>query len=259
MTKAIFMLMLCSLAVLLAGCNHKNDEYKIQADYSIESYDQEQTLCPDETQTETFAVSDKKYHYNESDLTILNIKNQTNEHYSITINGQYLDENGNVLKTETQHFEQFAAGYRNYFLFQPDMPYADFQYTIDFTKFEGNIYVNDIEIWFEGLTELLVHIDELIEQGDHNRHPAIMARFGYRSKASVSLCPIGKWIVFGNNDEIVYICPIGTWLYADSQKDQFSSWRIHYTTEEKLTWPDHLKGELKAIYVLDTILSEDQE
>ena len=73
MTKAIFMLMLCSLAVLLAGCNHKNDEYKIQADYSIESYDQEQTLCPDETQTETFAVSDKKYRYNESDLTILNI------------------------------------------------------------------------------------------------------------------------------------------------------------------------------------------
>lgn len=189
----------------------------------------------------------------------MRIKNNTPDHYSIVITGQFLDENGNVVKTETKSFEQFSAGYENHFLFQPDIRFADFRYTIDFEKYEGNIYVNDIEIWFEGLTELLVHIDELIEQGDHNRHPAIMARFGYRSKASVSLCPIGKWIVFGNDNEIVSVCPIGTWLYADSDKDQFSSWRIYYTTDEKLTWPDPLRGELKAVYALEEILLENQE
>ncbi|MBQ3002310.1 MAG: hypothetical protein IJD82_01105 [Clostridia bacterium] len=259
MKKILFALTLCFVMVSFWGCDRQDNEYEIQSDYAIESYDNEQVLTPDKTQSDAFAVSDKKYSYDGKDLIIMQIKNQTNDPYSITINGQFLDENGNVLQTETKSFDQFAAGYENHFLFQPDIRFADFRYTIDFKKYKGDIYVNEIDVWFEGLTELLVHIDELIEQGDHNRHPAIMARFGYRSKASVSLCPIGTWIVYGNNDKIVYICPIGTWLYAGSEKDQFSSWRIHYTTDEKLTWPDHLKGELKAVYALEEILLESQE
>lgn len=256
-TLSIFLALL--FAIVFAGCDKENDEFVIQSDYSISSFDNESVFLPDGEQSNGFIANDKKYTYENNNLVILQIENQTNENYSITINGKYLDENGNVLKTETQSFAQCAAGYNNHFLFQPDIQFDDFQYTLEFTKYDGDIYVDDIEVWFEGLTEVLTHIDEQIEQGNHKRFPAITARFGYKSKSDISLCPNGKWIVFGNDNEIVTICPISTWLYANFEDNQYSSWLIHYTTEDELTWPNNLKGELKAIYVLDEILVENAE
>lgn len=60
MKKILFALTLCIATVSFFGCSRPNDEYIIQPDYTIESYDNEQTLVPDEMQSEIFAVSDKK-------------------------------------------------------------------------------------------------------------------------------------------------------------------------------------------------------
>lgn len=244
----------------LTSCESVNSQYEI--DISFDPFDNVSEVSyfsPNKDVEDGFIVKKSNYVYEDLDISILYIENQTNENYSITINGKYLDENGNVLKTETQSFEQFAAGFKNYFLFQPDIQFVSFEYDLSFEKYEGDIYVNDIEIWFEGLTEVLTHIEEQIKQGNHKRFPAITARFGYRSKSDISLCPNGKWIVFGNDNKIVTICPISTWLYANFEDNQYSSWLIHYTTEDELIWPDNLKGELKAIYVLDEILVENAE
>ena len=259
MKKTLLILLTLFFVAAFAGCDKENNEFVIQSDYSISSYDNESIFLPNNEQSNGFSTNDKKYTYEDNNLVILQIENQTKENYSITINGRYLDENGNVLKTEMQSFEQFAAGFTNHFLFQPNIQFASFDYDIAFEEYEGEIYVNDIETWFEGLTELLTHIEEQIKQGNHKRFPTIAARFGYRSKSDISLCPNGKWIVFGNDNEIVTICPISTWLYANFEDNQYSSWLIHYTTEDELTWPDNLKGELKAIYVLEEIVVENAE
>ena len=80
-------------------------------------------------------------------IAIINITNETDKHYSITINGKYLDKNGTVLKTETQTWDQFKAGWQKYFLFRPGFAFDKFEYTIETTEYTGDCwkcrYVNE--------------------------------------------------------------------------------------------------------------------
>lgn len=98
-----------------------------------------------------FVVRDKKYTYEGYDLVILNVENQTEQNYSITINGSYLDENGEVLQEESQTFEGFEAGWSNYFLFLPELTFDRFAYTLDVQEFDGECVASKMKIeWNPG-------------------------------------------------------------------------------------------------------------
>ena len=73
-------------------------------------------------------------------IAILNITNETDKHYSITINGKYLDKDGKVLKTETQTWDQFKAGWQKYFLFRPGFAFDKFEYTIETKEYTGECW-----------------------------------------------------------------------------------------------------------------------
>lgn len=111
-----------------------------------------------ESITGEFVVSEKRYSYEGTDLMVLYIENQSNQHYNVTINGTYLDENGETLKEECQTFEGFAAGWHNYFIFCPKMAFDRFTYTVDTEEYvahpltsdkDGTPYVTSIELLYK--------------------------------------------------------------------------------------------------------------
>lgn len=74
-------------------------------------------------------------------VMILSVENKSDEAYTITIDGKYLDANGNVLKTERKTFEGFAANWSNYFVFAPGIEFDKFTFEFSAKKYSGETYV----------------------------------------------------------------------------------------------------------------------
>lgn len=91
-----------------------------------------------------FSVHEQKYDYRDNDnhLVVLSVENQSDQSYTLTVKGQYLDENGAVLKEESQTLEGFSAGWQNHFFFAPEMPFDRFVYTIDAEEYAGTCFTN---------------------------------------------------------------------------------------------------------------------
>ena len=203
MKSKILFLSLC-FCIALSSCqtipsiSEPSELSNILISNPIENFDNESVFLPegnisydasiDDSQEEVstsegFLIKDKKYTFESTHVVIVSAKNQTKENYVLTINGIYYDANGNVLLTESQSFDQFAADYQHYFLFQPDINFEKFTYTIDASETDAPMYVNDIELVFSGLQEAKWPADELVEQGDHTFYPVIQSMFGYRNKS----------------------------------------------------------------------------
>lgn len=95
------------------------------------------TVSGAQTQSGGFLVSEKNYDFEGNNLVVLNVENQTDKNYSISIKGTYLDENGETLKEETITFEGFTAGWKNNFFFVPNIPFDRFTYTLEATEYTG--------------------------------------------------------------------------------------------------------------------------
>lgn len=91
-----------------------------------------------------FIVSEKKYTYKNENLMLLQVKNDTDTHYDLTINGKYLDADGNTIKEESQTYHAFPSGWENYFIFRPKGTFDDFDYTLEVKKYQINTEIDRI-------------------------------------------------------------------------------------------------------------------
>lgn len=93
---------------------------------------------------DAFVVRERKFDYKDNDhnLVVLSVENQTDKNYMLTVKGQYLDENGTVLKEESQTIEGFAAGWQNNLFFAPDISFDKFLYTLETEVYTGACYTN---------------------------------------------------------------------------------------------------------------------
>lgn len=93
--------------------------------------------------TGEFVVNEKKYDYNDANLMLLSVENQTDTHYNVTIKGKYFDKNGETIKEETQTYECFPAGWQNYFIFYPKVAFDKFTYTLETEKYQTDALTAD--------------------------------------------------------------------------------------------------------------------
>lgn len=99
----------------------------------------------------SFVVSDKTYAYGENNIAVLHVENQTDKNYSITLNGTYLDKNGEVLQEETKTFAGFAAGWQNNFFFIPGIAFDKFTYTLETTEYDEECLAQNYTlVWSAG-------------------------------------------------------------------------------------------------------------
>ena len=248
-----------------AGCSENGEELNI---YSEASYDNESKFVPEEESKESttsesvvsgeenvplsgeFVVKDKKYTFEGNDLVIVSVENKTNKNYSVTITGTYLDKGGNVLKTETQTFDQYSAGYNGYFMFKPDLQFDKFTYEFKTKESEGPFYAKDIVFNFKGLSDELSIIDEQLAQNDYTKYPSIAATFAYRYTGEVSLYPTLKWILFSEADTIIAMIDAKPMLQPNQEFDSEDMSILLQTMEDKLVWPEEYKGKVRAIVIV---------
>lgn len=250
------------LVISMSGCTSLVDElpeeYNAENIVPIDKYDNETVFYPNESgndesgesQNERIALKDKKYTFEGKDLIIINAHNKTVNNYEITVTGSYLDKNGNVLKTETQTFDQFATGYQHYFLFKPEINFEKFTYTLEVEETTAKMYVNDIEFVFAGLEEAFWPVDELAEKGDFTPHPMILSLFGYKNISedkSLGITVEGNVVLFNEKNEIVAIYDMRSRVFNTGETD-FATHPIYHTLEEKLVWPDELNGEIRPLH-----------
>lgn len=206
-----FSLTVVLLVIALMGCEETSTDNASKI-APIESYDEESrvfidtaSVAPDNSaqspSSGSFLVKEKKFVYFENDLVLLDITNETEINYTVTIIGKYLDANGNVLKTETQSFEGFAANYQTYFLFMPKINFANFSYEIDVQPFDGECPASEINI-LDGKRR----IDKWTTQQTMHQ---LITSIEYQNKSNHPLTAALTCILFDKNGDIYYICMPG--------------------------------------------------
>lgn len=259
--KKVFILICAILfSALVFSC--QGNERKPQEILSdpIESYDNVSLVHTENSAEEGgedngLIVKDKKYDYKDKNVVILNVKNQTDKNYSVTVKGTYLDKNGNVLKTETQSSDQYSAGYNGYFLFDQDISFEKFTYTIETKQAQGPFYAKDIVFSFNGLNEWKVVNHELLAQGDRNKYPHIVAGVNIAYKGTEQLFVKSTWVFINESGVIAGIAELNEPPLCDPDPvfDGESHLPLYYTKEEKLVWPEEFKGTLTAVLILREI------
>lgn len=151
----VFLTLLSVTAVMLAllnGCAKPTEAGEI-SEYDSESYipitgDGNQTGDSSDNAA-GFVVRDRKYDYEGNNLVILNVENQTDHNYTVTIKGQYLDADGAILKEESKTFEGFAAGWKNHFFFVPGIPFDRFTYSLETETYGRKCYAKTFKYTWE--------------------------------------------------------------------------------------------------------------
>lgn len=204
--KRILILYWVILALLLAGCASAPNgtdgtrSLFISAE-PVESFDGESRVFEDVSSEEmpdgSFLVKQKTYRYHEKDLVLLDVTNETDKNYTVTVTGSYLDADGAVIKSEEQTFCGFASGYRTHFLFMPKINFDSFSYEIALTPFEGECLAADIDI-LDGKRR----IDKwTIGQNMHQ----LIASIEYKNNSARPLTAALTCIFFDKNGEVFYI------------------------------------------------------
>lgn len=129
--KALAILLCAVLLISVSGCGNAEDT--IPMGKPAFTYDNETTV-------DGMLVREKKFDYENKNVVILQVTNQTDTDYDLTVRMDMFNEAGEKLGTVEKEFTGFAAGYQNYFLFQPGIAFESFAYTLTTTPFEGTAY-----------------------------------------------------------------------------------------------------------------------
>lgn len=202
----------------------------------------------------TLLVKDKTYTFEGRDLVIIDVTNETNQNLSITVNGKYLDDKGNVLQEESKTFDQFSVGYQNYFLFRPEIGFADFTYTVDAEISKGPFYAKDIKCNFYGLVEF--NYPDLDENENIVRVPSLLARTNYTYLGNTKVHFLMTYVIFNPAGEIVAMFDRGETLERYTpEPDGYDSAVVYKSSpdDKSWEWPEHLKGEMTALAVITSV------
>lgn len=250
------------------------------------------TVTETQTQTGGFLVSEKRYGFGENDLiavnvedkgnslVVLNVENQTDKNYAITINGAYLDENGETLKEETVTFEGFAAGWKNNFFFLPGIPFDKFVYTLQAEEYDGECLAQLFAPYWEvkqslfqedngaGYQKVMSELEEWHKGGEAGDPPNfdemysmgihLFYGFDYGDTPRDLYIYVRMLILSGEGEPVAYH-DYSKWGASKWDRgkgdDRNPKQKPFYTfpDQEHLEWPEALKGNLTVLFSITNI------
>ena len=248
MKRAItFLLALLLCLTTFAGCNTPQTPDDTNTpeppEDVIDDYDNENEI----NTVGKFVAKDKTYAYQGNNVTILKLENQSEVNCSVTIHAKFLSADGTVLKTETQSFEGFPAGWQNHFVFMPQIQYDAMEYTLDVKQYTGEMYFTSKSGLVLGkIYEIGVPLRETTANGDYEKYNTISAKFDAVEMPKTPYYKRLFAIVFDNTGEIAVIHPQHGQLSGEGHFNV-----IVYTppvpTKEPLDWPEELDGGVTGI------------
>lgn len=279
MTKKVLAVVLLFAFVLtvFTGCSEEAEESEIiLASDPVESYDNVSVFLPEgsggEESTNSaaerptgengFVVKEKKYVYGENNVVLLNIENKTDKDYTLTVDGTYYAENGDVLKTETQTFEDYVAGYRGYFLFDPGMAFDSFGFTLSYEDFTGEARLSNVKaLAWEFETASYQVWPEVLPGSSEEPENVLYTKWNMVNDNAITLHIKATVIAFDGKGEILCIRPSG---YQKFPAGDVGGMDVDlYMTQEELTvdrstWPENLQAGITLITVpMDAMTVEE--
>ena len=230
------------LLTLFSGCGKKE---------TVDPMDGvKETLVPIEGVDGGMLVKEKKYEYDGKNVMLLNVENQTDADYTVTINGKYLDAEGNEIKSMSQTFDGFPAGYKNYFLFKPGITFDSFSYEMTATPHSGTAFAkyltSDSNVKFAPVPS---NLDENNEVQDEV-YTELEFEFPFNNSYTDTLYFEAAFIVFDKNGRIYYIDDKFSGGIISPSSGSISKTRfirLYDTPWGEYQMPDELDGDLTGI------------
>ena len=278
MKKISIFILLAYSVLLLCSCAETDTEYSIEsfdAESRIEievepavSAPEEADASKEESHAEpvnaTFLIKDKTYTYRDHDVVLLDITNEAQQNLSITITMTYYDESGAEIKSEERFFEQFAAGYQNYFLFKPDLRFDDYTYTIHAVAFDGEVIIDRYEYVFVGLKEnrSLARLDEngnMLSNPENLYFPTIESQITFGTTHTETMYVGAEMLLFNEKDELVHVKTFGYKINPKQEiGKEYKNGFVYQTEEETLVWPEQYTGEIRAVFCYTETLAPEE-
>ena len=194
-----------------------------------------------------FVAKQKKYDYGENNIIILNVTNQNEKNYSVTINGFYLDAEGKVIKSETQSVEGYAAGYEKYFIFHPEVAFNNFVFTLEADEFNGDCLLKRISVNFKKFYQGSLQINP---KPGEPFYPCIYAQFEGDVNSAEDLEIEGIEIIFDASGNIYKINKRGRKRLLNGKEYNYMSSKIYHEAVEKLVWPEALGQGATGLFIV---------
>ena len=209
----------------------------------IDDYDNENEI----NTVGKFVAKDKTYAYQGNNVTIIKLENQSEVNCTVTIHAKFLSASGTVLKTETQSFEGFPAGWQNHFVFMPQIQYDAMEYTLDIEQYTGEMYFSITSGHVLGdIYEDKWPLPQTLAQGDYEKYSCIGAEFDAVEMPKTPYLKRLVAVVFDNTGEIALIKTQRGSYWGEGHIDV-----LVYTppipTKEPLDWPEELDGGVTGI------------
>ena len=252
-------LLILTLALLLclstfAGCNTPQtpqtpDDTNTPAppEDVIDDYDNENEI----NIVGKFVAKDKTYAYQGNNVTIIKLENQSEVNCTVTIHAKFLSADGTVLKTETQSFEGFPAGWQNHFVFMPQIQYDTMEYTLDVKQYTGEMYFTSTSGYVLGkIYEDKLPLPQTLAQKDYEKYSSIIAKFDAVEMPKTPYLKRLISVVFDNTGEIAVISTQrGSFSceYGEEGYYQVLVYAPPVPTKEPLDWPEELDGGVTGI------------
>ena len=213
----------------------------------IDDYDNENEI----NTVGKFVAKDKTYAYQGNNVTIIKLENQSEVNCTVTIHAKFLSADGTVLKTETQSFEGFPAGWQNHFVFIPQIQYDAMEYTLDVKQYTGDMFFTSKSKFVLGkIYEDKLPLPQTLAQGDYEKYSCILAKFVVVEMPKTPYFKTLISVVFDNTGEIAVIkTQSGPYSceYGEEGYYQVLVYAPPVPTKDPLDWPEELDGGVTGI------------
>lgn len=254
------------LLTLLTGCKNDsgNSDIEVTIKGTISDYDKENVVPVDEQSSSDVGmlVKEKKCVYGDENVMILRVENQTENAYSISISGRFMDADGRTVATKNKTFKGFAPGFGTYFVFQPNKSFESFSYTLTAKPYEGEA----LSQYFEVGEDIKLVTEKLMRDPETKNtfeKPCVGVGVVYplRNNGAKALHYAADFVLFDKNGEIYMIDDQlqEKSLASHEEGRNDAVFRPCFVSEtlwenkDDFVMPEELQGELVAIMAIREI------
>jgi len=218
---------------------------------------------PEVPTTGKLVVKEKKYDYNDVNVMILNVENQTSKDLDITISAKYLDASGKIIYAENRMIEGFPANYQNYVVLQPGIKFDKFTYEVKTSSYSGEAYMKYIKT---GSKAINVRVEPSIKdtnKGVQNPRTDIWAKFSVVTTYSSDLYYEANFALLDNKGMLIALNSFNTkaTLSSDPQKhDGYEDKSFTLNTLYKdYVMPDSLKSDVVGLVCITKVTNSMED
>ena len=191
-----------------------------------------------------FVFYEHKYDYADQNLVLMDVKNETDTNYTLTIHYTFYDAAGEEIISDSKIFDGIASGMQKTILLWEAVAFDSYSYTIETTPFNGvcveeNFSMKLKEIWV-GRANI-----------GRELYPALVGNVVETNFNSTFFYRCATVILFDNTGKVYGMYSMGiescNAQYIESPNRSAFCAYIHKGDE--MIWPEELTGDLRCIVV----------